>query len=83
MNHYLFIKEDNNSFYEVEAQNIKEATKALITDDNEDDEDIDLLNKCLCAFGENDTNVVELYNKFVSDRISRVMVVDTIYDDRY
>lgn len=83
MNHYLFIKEDNDSFYEVHATNIKEATKALITDDNVYDDDSELLNKCLCAFNENDTNVVGLYNKFASDCISGVMVVDTIYDGRF
>lgn len=83
MNHYLFIKEDNDSFYEVEAKNIKEAAAELMG--NDIDEDTAMFRKCLPAFEDDDNGVVDLYNRFVlsSERISRVMIVDTIYDDRY
>ena len=83
MNHYLFIKDDNDSFYEVEANNIKEAVSELMGEDI--DEDTELFRKCLPSFDNDDESIVTLYNKCVipRDRILRVMVTETIYDDRY
>lgn len=85
MNHYLFIKEDNDSFYELDADNIKEAIYRLIGEvDGEKTKT--MFKKCLSGFNEDDTSVVDLYNKFINysdERISRVMVTETIYDDRY